>query len=315
MTSISRTLRILASAMLLVTYCSPAYAEPAGESPDKVVNSVGMTLKRIPAGEFTMGSPESEEGRHEDEGPARLVRISRPFYMATCEVTQSQWEKVTGTTLADISREDSEFYGRGPSHPIYRVTWFDTVDFCNRLSKREGKSPYYRLTDIERDYYGSKPGIKSAEVKVLGGNGYHLPTEAQWEYACRAGTATPFSFAVPTGAKPRLLVRIVPMLLAFTICTAIYGNGAATGTAAFIIKTHRRLIRQVHPVACIAYYVEAVSKTSRVSAAPPIGWRWHPTAEAPWLDSGLLSTRNSGLIYYCTIGRPSAASISFHSSS
>jgi formylglycine-generating enzyme required for sulfatase activity len=107
----------------------------------------------IPAGTFTMGSPDSEEGHFKDEGPQHRVTV-QGFYIGKYEVTQEQYQAVMGTN-------PSEFNGN--NRPVERVSWNDAVEFCRKLSQMTGRK-------------------------------YRLPTEAEWEYACRAGTTTPFAF-------------------------------------------------------------------------------------------------------------------------
>jgi formylglycine-generating enzyme required for sulfatase activity len=115
---------------------------------------VTMELVRIPAGEFMMGSPSGEARRDDEEGPRHRVRITRPFYMGKYEVTQEQYEAMMGEHPARFN---------GAKNPVERVSWNDASEFCRRLSARTGR-------DVR------------------------LPTEAEWEYACRAGTTTPFHF-------------------------------------------------------------------------------------------------------------------------
>ena len=116
----------------------------------------GVTMKfvLIPAGEFMMGSPAGEEGRGDDEHPQFRMKITKAFYMGIYEVTQEQYEKVVG-------KSPSSF--KGARKPVERVSWHDAGEFCSKLSAKAG-------------------------VQV------RLPTEAQWEYACRAGTTTAYSF-------------------------------------------------------------------------------------------------------------------------
>jgi eukaryotic-like serine/threonine-protein kinase len=119
-------------------------------------NAVTMKLVLIPAGKFTMGSPPAEGGRNSDEGPEHRVSISKPFYMGIYTVTQEQYEQVMGTNPSQY---------KGAHNPVESVSWDDATEFCKKLSAKTGKT-----------------------VK--------LPTEAQWEYACRAGTATAYSTGV-----------------------------------------------------------------------------------------------------------------------
>jgi formylglycine-generating enzyme required for sulfatase activity len=132
-------------------------------------NSIGMHLALIPAGSFLMGSSVSQHP----------VRISKPFLLGVYPVTQQEYEQVM---------RDNPSYFKGDGRlPVEGVSWFDAVDFCNQLSEMEGRKPYYRR-------HGNT-------VSIAGGDGYRLPTEAEWEYACRAGTTREYSF----GDDPGLL--------------------------------------------------------------------------------------------------------------
>jgi formylglycine-generating enzyme required for sulfatase activity len=106
------------------------------------------------------------------EQPQHPIEITRPFLIGVHEVTQGQYQAVKG-------ENPSRF--RGSEYlPVEQVSWMDAVDFCNKLSELEGRKPHYR--------------IKGDEVTMVAGSGYRLPTEAEWEYACRAGKPTLYSF-------------------------------------------------------------------------------------------------------------------------
>lgn len=126
--------------------------------PVEVVNSIGMTFRLIPPGDCLIGSPESELGRSHDE-KQHAATFVKPFYLAATEVTQRQWCDVMG---ADVN--PSHF--RHPDHPVEEVSWTQAREFCKRLAQREN----------------------------LPEKSYRLPTEKEWEYACRAGTQTAFCF-------------------------------------------------------------------------------------------------------------------------
>jgi uncharacterized protein (TIGR02996 family) len=144
--------------------------DKAGGAPRRLINSIGMEFALVPAGTFLMGAPDDEEWRRNDEGPQHPVTISRPFYLGVFQVTQAEYEAVIGSNPARFDRGN----GGGPTHPVEQVTWADAVEFCRRLS--------------------ALPAEKAA------GRVYRLPTEAEWEYACRAGTTTPFSMGGPPHA-------------------------------------------------------------------------------------------------------------------
>jgi formylglycine-generating enzyme required for sulfatase activity len=134
-----------------------------------ITNSIGMKLVLIPAGEFLMGSPDSDEEALDRERPQHRVRITRAFYLGIYPVTQAQYREVTGSDPSDFVAGDNT-----AAEP---VTWHDAIAFCNKLSEREGLRLYYNTA-----------GLLSGE------EGYRLPTEAEWEYACRARTTTRYSF-------------------------------------------------------------------------------------------------------------------------
>jgi formylglycine-generating enzyme required for sulfatase activity len=141
----------------------------ATESPKTITNTIGMKLVLIPAGEFLMGSPDTDNDAKADEKPQHRVRITRPFYLGATEVTQGQYQSITGESPSNYKGSDDL--------PVQQVSWNDAIAFCNRLSEREDLKPYYQFDGR------AQPG----------GDGYRLPTEAEWEYACRAGTTTRFS--------------------------------------------------------------------------------------------------------------------------
>ena len=124
-------------------------------NPKTIINSIGMEFVLIPAGEFDMGSPSGEAGRYDDEGPVHKVKISNGFYLGKYEVTQKQWREVMG---------DTPSYFKGDDLPVEKVSWNDIHEFIKKLNQKEGS------------------------------NKYRLPSEAEWEYAARAGTSTRYSF-------------------------------------------------------------------------------------------------------------------------
>jgi formylglycine-generating enzyme required for sulfatase activity len=121
-----------------------------------------LEMVSIPGGTFNMGSHSTEERRCHDESPQHWVNVA-PFFLGKYAVTQAQWKAIASLPKVqqDLKLDPSSF--KGANRPVEQVSWEDAVEFCARLSKKTGKS-------------------------------YRLPSEAEWEYACRAGTTTPFHF-------------------------------------------------------------------------------------------------------------------------
>lgn len=154
-----------------ITGKEDAKKEPA--KGQEYTNSIGMAFVRVGPGKFTMGSPPTEPGRRGSEHP-HTVSITRPFYMGKYEVTQAQFEKVMGYNPSSYrlgGREQAKVAGKDTgNYPVETVTWEEAAEFCEKLSKLEACQ-------------------------------YSLPTEARWEYACRAGTKTPYAFGMSLSKK------------------------------------------------------------------------------------------------------------------
>jgi len=129
---------------------------------EPLTQDFGIEMMQIPAGTFLMGSPEDELDRLESESPQYEVNVAT-FFMEKYPVTQAQWRAVAELPQVERGMEADPSRFKGDMRPVEQVSWYDAVAFCARLSQHTGRE-------------------------------YRLPTEAEWEYACRAGTTTPFHF-------------------------------------------------------------------------------------------------------------------------
>jgi formylglycine-generating enzyme required for sulfatase activity len=146
---------------------STAQEKPAAAGEKAITNSIGIELLLIRPGEFLMGSPDSDKDAHGHERPRHQVRITKAFYLGKYPVTQGQYQRLMGKNPSWFSKSGK---GKGKTGkedtsqaPVENVSWNDAVEFCKRLSEKEKRE-------------------------------YRLPTEAQWEYACRAGSQTRWCF-------------------------------------------------------------------------------------------------------------------------
>ncbi|KOP23048.1 Sulphatase-modifying factor protein [Hapalosiphon sp. MRB220] len=129
---------------------------------EELGNGVQLEMVQIPGGKFMMGAPINEKDSNDYERPQHQVTV-QSFFMGKYPVTQAQWQAVA--SLPQVNREikPNPSHFKGENRPVESVSWYDAVEFCDRLSRHTGKP-------------------------------YRLPSEAEWEYACRAGTTTPFHF-------------------------------------------------------------------------------------------------------------------------
>ncbi len=209
-------------------------------------NDLDIGFVYIPPGKFMMGSPGDEPGRGGDE-TLHDVRLTRGFYLQTTPVTQRQYEEVMGNN-------PSRFKESGPEAPVENVSWKDAQDFIRKLNQQEGK-------DV-----------------------YRLPTEAEWEYACRAGTDTPFFFGrclstdeanydgnhplkgCPKGEYPQKTTPIKsfpPNAWGYMTCMAMSGNGVRIG---MVETTMRKALKKIHRGQIRAWSGAAPGATTRPAA-------------------------------------------------
>jgi formylglycine-generating enzyme required for sulfatase activity/serine/threonine protein kinase/WD40 repeat protein len=166
--------------------------------PVEYTNTIGMKFRLIPPGEFLMGGSEAEIeaaldrddnrkvktmlGSLRSQGPRHRVILTQPIYLGVNEVSQSEYEQVLGSNpshFASTGKGKESVAGlETTTHPVDMVSWLDALDFCSQLSQREHLKPFYfRVGEV---------------VTPLEGTGYRLPSEAEWEFACRAGTITKY---------------------------------------------------------------------------------------------------------------------------
>jgi len=160
---------------------------------DDLGGGINLEMVAIPGGTFWMGSPDNEPQRNNDESPRHLVDVAA-FLMGKFPVTQAQWRAVAGLPKINTDLDPDPSYFKGANRPVEQVSWNEAMEFCRRLSKKTGRN-------------------------------YRLPSEAEWEYACRACTNTPFHFG-KTITTDLANYCGVDRTIDGTLYKGTYGNGS-----------------------------------------------------------------------------------------
>jgi formylglycine-generating enzyme len=272
--------------IIVLTLATVISATLTGAEP-RNISDLNLKMMPIPAGVFVMGSPANEAGRNRNEGPQTKVTFSYSFWLGQTEVTQGQWRTVMGTevptqvqrmladnrlyflgekkkeTLRDYYHEqkdgsDSLIFDVADNAPIYFVNWEEATAFCRRLNERE----------------------RAAE-RLPPGYEYRLPTEAEWEYACRAGT-TDATYAGNLVIKGQYNVPVLDAI-------AWYGGNSSVGYEGKGRDTSKWAEKQ-YPGGIAAQRIVATKKPNAWGLYDMLGNVWE------WCGDGYLDTLPGGEI-------------------
>ena len=183
----NKIITLIISVIILAIIAFPLYFFVFKEDKTIVMEQANDGLVLIEGGSFVMGSPEDEMQRESDE-TSHQVKVD-DFYISPYEVTEEEYESVMGDNPSNFT---------GEKLPVENVSWYDAIEYCNRLSEQENLTPVYTINGDEVTW-------------DLSANGYRLPTEAEWEYASRAGTTTPFTQRLLLVMKKQIIMGIILM--------------------------------------------------------------------------------------------------------
>ena len=279
---------------------SPSVPSSVPVSSKDRTGTIPESFVLIPGRTFQMGSPETEAWRSDDES-LHTVTVS-DFYMSRYELTQAEYKRVMGSNPSNFS---------GEKLPVENISWLDAVAYCNALSQAEGRTPVYTIDG------GSVTWDRGAD-------GYRLPTEAEWEYACRAGTQTPFNtetsispeesnyyghypyeiednyfsqgaLTTKPGQYRQTTVEadsFSPTPLACTICTAMWASGSGTSMGA--MTPPRRQTPPAQSAVPGGYIAAADGMTLPKTCARLIGRLPRRRTPVLILESGWYAMRHQG---------------------